>query len=62
MSNIKFILLPGALPPGPPMGLCPCTLLGLQPPPDPSLVWGPLAPIAVYFQNITVYLKSYGQP
>ena len=30
-----------------------------QLPPDPSLVWGPLAPIAVYFQNITVYFKSY---
>ena len=35
---------------------------GRQPPPDPSLVWGPLAPIAVYFQNITVYFKSYWQP
>ena len=45
MSTIKFI--------------CPCTLLERQPSPDPSLLWGPSAPIAVYFQNITVYFKSY---
>ena len=45
-----------------PNGLCPCTHWGRQPPPDPWLVWGPSAPVAVYFQNITVYFKSYWQP
>ena len=45
-----------------PNRLCPCTHWGRQPPPDPWLVWGPSAPVAVYFQNITVYFKSYWQP
>ena len=45
-----------------PTGLCPCTPLGASAPPDSSLVWGPSAPIAIYFQNITVYFKSYWQP
>ena len=58
MSNIKFILLPGA------RGSAPVPRWEHQLPPDPSLVWGPSAPIAVYFQNITVYMyfKSYWQP
>ena len=43
----------------PPRGSAPVPRWGHQPPPDPSLVWGPAAPIAVYFQNITVYFKSY---
>ena len=46
----------------PQRGSAPVPHWGRQPPPDPSLVWGPPAPIAVYFQNITVYFKSYWQP
>ena len=40
MSNIKFILLPAASPPGPPTGLCPCTPLGASATPRPlARVW-----------------------
>ena len=60
MSNIKFILLLGASPPGPPAGLCPrCLAGGVSSPQTPRLCEGPSAPVAVYFQNITVYFKSY---
>ena len=52
----------GLLPLDPQRGSAPVPCWGHQPPPDPSFVWEPLAPIAVYFQNITVYFKSYWQP
>ena len=44
MSNIKFILLPGALPPGPPAGLCPCTPLGASAAPRPLTCVGAEGP------------------
>ena len=34
-ENTKSILLPGASPPGPPTGLCPCTPLGAWAAPRP---------------------------
>ena len=34
-ENTKSILLPGALPPGPPTGRCPCTPLGASAAPRP---------------------------
>ena len=58
MLNIKFILLPGTSPPGPPTGFCPCTPLGASAAPRPLAC----RLFAVYFQNITVYFKSYWQP
>ena len=44
MSNIKFILLLGASPPGPPTGLCPCTLLGALATPRPLTCVGAFGP------------------
>ena len=45
VSNVKFILLLGALPPGAPTGLCPCTLLGASaPPPRPLACAGAFGP------------------
>ena len=44
MSNIKLILLPGALPPGPPTGLCPCTPLGVSAAPRPLTCVGAFGP------------------
>ena len=44
MSNIRFILLPGASPPGPPTGLCPCTPLGASAAPRPLACLGTFGP------------------
>ena len=44
MPNIKFILFPEALPPGPPTGLCPCTLLGASAAPRPLACLGAFGP------------------
>ena len=43
-QNVKFILLPGALPPGPPTGLCPCTPLGASAIPRPLVCVGASSP------------------
>jgi len=64
-QNVKFSLLLGALPPGPPTGICPCTLLGALAAPKPPALGGgggggvSPAPKAVYFENISAYFKSY---
>ena len=47
-ENLKSVLLPGASPPGPPTGRCPCTLLGAWAAPRPLASWGPWAPSATY--------------
>ena len=45
MPNIEFILLPGASPPGPPTGICPCThLLGVSAAPRPLACLGAFGP------------------
>ena len=44
MSNIKFLLLPGASPPGPPTGLCPCTPLGVSAASRPLVCVGAFGP------------------
>lgn len=53
-QKVKLILLPGALPPVP--------RPGPRQPPNTSPVERLPAPIAVYFQNISTYFKSYWQP
>ena len=61
-QTLNSFCFQGLHPLDPQRGSAPVPRWGCQPPPDPSFVWGPSAPIAVYFQNITVYFKSYWQP
>ena len=64
MSNIKFILLPGALPPGPPTGLCPCTPLGASAAPRPLTCVGAFGPhsrlLSKYHRLLQILLTALG--
>ena len=61
-ENTKSILLPGASPPGPPTGRCPCTPLGASAAPRPLASGVSPTPSAIYFLFISIYLKTFWQP
>ena len=57
ISEIHFL---SGFAPWTPLGLCPCTPLRASAAPRPlAYTRGPPAPRAVYFHNISTYLKSY---
>ena len=61
MSISQIHFASGGFAPGPPMGLCPYIPLGASAEPRPlAYARGPPAPSAVYFHNISAYLKSHG--
>ena len=57
-KSLKFILLPGASPPGLPTGLCPCTPLGAAQAPRPLAKAGAYGPqCRLLSKNLLLLLK-----
>ena len=58
-KNPTFVLLQGALPPGPPTGRCPCTLLGDSAAPDPLPSVGAFSPQCRLLSYILLLLQVF---
>ena len=61
-QKVKLILPPGALPPGPPTGLCPCTPLGASSTPKPLACRGASSPhsclLSKYLHPLQIVLTA----
>lgn len=62
VKRLNSFCFRGLCPLDPQWGCAPVPRQGPWRPPNPSPVGGPLAPIAIDFQNISTYFKSYWQP